>query len=98
MGALKGNVTVRRYLVKGDPPRDQAKIIKGVRAHALVPIDPKSDVERVQGWSCMEDPDDVDCTSDKVLVGGVLCLSLRVDTLKPPAGVVRRIVAEKLKA
>jgi hypothetical protein len=55
MGALKGSITVRRYALSGDAPRELGKLVKGVRAHVLLPIDPKTDVERSHGWSSIED-------------------------------------------
>jgi recombination associated protein RdgC len=97
MGALKGSVTVRRYTVRGKPG-DKSRLVKGVRAHVLLPIDPKSDVERSYGWALAEDPDVLDLSSENTFVGGALVLALRVDTLKPPAAVVKRLVAEKLRA
>jgi recombination associated protein RdgC len=98
MGALKGSVTVRRYVVKGKPPSDKGKLVKGVRAHVILPIDPASEVERSFGWALAEDPEVLDLSSDNIFVGGALVLALRVDTLKPPAAVVKRLVAEKLRA
>jgi recombination associated protein RdgC len=98
MGALKGSVSVRRYLVRGEPPRDKARIVKGIRAHALVPIDPRSDVERSVGWASIEDPELVDLSSEEIFTGDCVALALRVDTLKPPAAVVKRLVLEKLRA
>jgi recombination associated protein RdgC len=99
MGAIKGTVTVRRYLVRGKPS-DRAKLLKGARAHALLPIDPAGDVEKAHGWALAHDPDDVELTSDAVFTssGSSMLLALRVDTLRPPAAVVKRMVAEKLKA
>jgi recombination associated protein RdgC len=98
MGALKGSVTVRRYVVKGKPPSDKGRLVKGVRAHVVLPIDPASDVERVHGWAQAEDPEVLDLSSDNIFVGGAMVLALRVDTLRPPAAVVKRLVAEKLRA
>jgi recombination associated protein RdgC len=97
MGALKGSVTVRRYLVRGERPREQARIVKGIRAHALLPIDPRSDVERAHGWASLEDPDDLELTSDKILFGGTVGLALRVDSLRPPAAVVKRMTLARLR-
>ena len=95
MGVFKGSITVRRYLVRGDKPKEQAKLVKGIRAHAIIPIDPKSDVEKIHGWACAEDPDDHDLSSDKIFFGGTLALALRVDSLNPPAAVVKRVVLER---
>ena len=98
MGALHGSVTVRRYLVRGEKPKDPGRIVKGVRAHALVPIDPRGDAEKVCGWACMDDPDDLDLTAERIFHGPTVALAVRVDTLTAPAAVVKRLVAERLKA
>jgi hypothetical protein len=97
MGALQGTVTVRRYLVRGDKPKDPNRLLKGIRAHVLIPIDPHSDVEKIAGWATLHDPTDLDFSPDKVFFGPTVGLSLRVDSLVPPAAVVRRLVAEKLR-
>lgn len=98
MGALAGSVTVRRYLARGEKPKDAARIVKGARAHALVPIDPRGDAEKVCGWASMEDPQDLELSADNLFHGATVTLALRVDTLAPPAAVVKRLVAEKLRA
>src|SRR5262245_13619637 len=98
MGALKGSITVRRYVVRGEKPKDLSRLVKGIRAHALLPIDPKSDVEKIHGWASLEDPDDVELSSEKVFFAGTVGLALRVDTLRPPAAIVKRMVAERLRA
>jgi hypothetical protein len=98
MGALQGSVTVRRYVVRGDAAVDPAKIVRGARAHALVPIDPASDAEKVCGFAAIGDPTDLDLGAEKMIFGATVALALRVDTLVPPASVVRRLVAEKLRA
>jgi len=97
MGALQGTVTVRRYLARGDKSRDTTRLLRGVRAHVLVPIDPKSDVEKVAGWAVLADPTDLDLTAEKIFFGATVALAVRVDTLSPPAQVVKRLVAEKLR-
>lgn len=98
MGALQGSVTVRRYVTRGEKPKDPAKIVKGARAHALVPIDPRGDAEKVCGWACLDDADDLDLTAERMFHGATVALALRVDKLSPPAAVVKRLVAEKLRA
>jgi DNA recombination-dependent growth factor C len=96
MGALKGSITVRRYQVRGPVPTTD-RILKGIRAHAQAPIDPMSDIEKAVGWANAEDPSDCDLSAPKVFKGESVMLGLRVDTLKPPTPVVKRLVAEKLK-
>jgi hypothetical protein len=97
MGALQGTVTIRRYLVRGEKPKDPQRLLRGARAHVLVPIDPKSDVEKVAGWAVLADPTDLELSADKVFFGPTVALALRIDTLVPPAAVVKRLVAEKLR-
>jgi hypothetical protein len=98
MGALAGNVTVRRYLVRGEKSMDAARLVKGARAHVLVPIDPRGDAEKVCGWASMADPQDLELRGDNMFHGATVTLALRVDTLSPPAAVVKRLVAERLRA
>jgi len=98
MGALKGSVTIRRYLVRGDRPREPARLVKGVRAHLLVPIDPAGESERAFGWASIADPEDLDFAPEDMFLGESLALALRVDVLKPPGGVVKRLAAQRLKA
>jgi DNA recombination-dependent growth factor C len=98
MGAIKGSVTARRYVVRGKAP-EPARLTKGARAHALVPIDPASDVERAVGWAGAHDAEDTELSADTLYTvdGRNLVAQLRVDTLKPPASVVKRMVAKKLR-
>jgi hypothetical protein len=98
MGALHGTVTVRRYLVRGEKPKDPGRLVKGARAHVLVPIDPRGDAEKVSGWACLDDPDDLELSAEKMFHGPTVALALRVDTLTAPAAVVKRLVAERLRA
>jgi recombination associated protein RdgC len=97
MGALKGSVTVRRYRVRGDKPKELSRLVKGVRAHVFLPIDPKTDVERQHGWAAIHDADDTELDSANIFFDGRICLSLREDVLRPPTAVVKRLMAEKLK-
>jgi hypothetical protein len=98
MGARKGSVTARRYQVKGKTP-EPARLTRGARAHVIVPIDPASEVERVHGWAAAHDPDETELATEALYAadGRSLVLALRVDTLKPPSQVVKRLVADKLR-
>jgi recombination associated protein RdgC len=105
MGALKGSISVRRYLVLEKPPADARKRLhRGIKAHAFVPIDPKGDVERSAGWVSIQDGDDLELTPEKLFFvsaapggGEQLRVTLRIDVLKPPAGEVRRQVAARAR-
>lgn len=93
MGAFSGSITIRRYRVLGTPPRDFAdRFTRGVRSHALVPLNPKKNPQedRAVGWCSIHDNEDLDLSFEKLWVEGRVVLGLRVDTLKPPAAEVKR--------
>jgi DNA recombination-dependent growth factor C len=84
----------------GQPPRDfRDKFEKGVRAHVLVPLDPRKNPseERAIGWCSLHDAEDLDLSFDKFWLEGRVLLSLRVDVIKPPAGHVRRLLTPRLR-
>jgi DNA recombination-dependent growth factor C len=100
MGALKGSIAVRRYVVLDPLPADPRKrLAKGARAHAFMPVDPKSDSDRSSGWVSILDGDDADLSPDKLFFvapgGEQLRIALRTDVLKAPAGEVKRQVAAR---
>lgn len=100
MGALTGNLSMRRYRVMGRPTdgyRD--RFARGVQAHALVPLDPQKDPkeERAVGWCSIHDENDLDLPFDKFHIDGHIVLALRVDVLRPaPAEVKRQVHLRKL--
>jgi hypothetical protein len=97
MGALRGAISVRRYAVLDPLPDDvRRKFVRGIRAHAFLPLDPKAEADRAVGWVSIIDGDDAELTTDKLFFvgqdGEQLRLTMRIDVLKPPAGEVRRQV------
>jgi DNA recombination-dependent growth factor C len=98
MGALKGSIAVRRYAVVDPLPAAdlRQKFIRGLRAHAFMPLDPKGESDQSVGWVSILDQSDADLRSDKVFFvasgGEQLRVSLRIDVLKPPSAEVRRQV------
>jgi len=103
MGALRGSISIRRYYVVDKLPSDaRKKLVKGVRAHAFTPIEPRSDVERSVGWASIFDSDQTELdAADMLFVAGggeQLRLSMRVDVLKPNAAEVRRQLETKLRS
>ena len=102
MGALKGSIAVRRYLVLDALPAEvRRKFTKGLRAHAFMPLDPKADLDRAAGWVSILDGDDVDLSPEKLFYaapgGEQLRVALRMDTLKAPSGEVRREVLARAR-
>src|SRR5687768_17037604 len=98
MGALKGTISVRRYTVLDPLPKAdvRGKLMKGLRAHAFVPLDPKGDHDRTVGWVALADNANADLTPQDVFFtaagGEQLRVTLRIETLRPPASEVRRQV------
>jgi hypothetical protein len=88
-------MSLRRYRVMATPPSDFRELYeKGVRAHALLPLDPESHraEEKSVGWCSVFDENDLDLHFSKFFVDGRILLSLRMDTLKPPAAEVKRML------
>ena len=66
MGALSGGITLRRYRVAGDAPKDwKESFEKGIRAHVLVPINVEGNEDKSLGWSSIFDENDLDLSLDK---------------------------------
>lgn len=88
-------MALRRYRVLATPPTDFRELYeKAVRAHALVPINSESGhaEEKSVGWCSLHDENDLDLTFSKFFVDGRILLALRMDTLKPPAAEVKRLL------
>jgi len=91
-------MALRRYRVLAAPPTDFRELYeKAVRAHALVPLNPESGraEEKSIGWCSVFDENDLDLTFSKFFVDGRIVLSLRIDTLKPPAAEVKRLLKQR---
>ena len=105
MGALKGSIAVRRYAVVDALPAAaelRKRFVKGLRAHAFMPLDPKAELDRTSGWVSILDGDDADLEQEKVFFvapgGEQLRVALRTDVLKPPVREVKRQVAQRAAA
>ena len=93
MGALNGTVSLRRYRIMGRPPEGyRDRFVKGVRAHALCPLDPHKNPteDRAVGWCSIHDENDIDLDFEKFYIDGHILLGLRVDTLRPAPAEVKR--------
>lgn len=100
MSLFKGILALRRYRVMQKPLegwRDQFD--KGIRAHALVPIDREGVQVQSTGWCSVYDAQKLDF--DVEYVEDHILLSLRMDSLKPdPAEVKKQVklAVQRLKA
>lgn len=99
MSAIKGTITIRRYAVL-DMPEDypRARMMKGIRAHMFLPIDPQSDALSSTGWVSIENSEDADLHPEKTHFGDQVRLSLRIDVLKPAPADVKRLLGPKIAA
>lgn len=91
-------MALRRYRVLAAPPADFRELYeKAVRAHTLIPLDPESGraEEKSLGWCSLYDENDLDLHFSKFFIDGRILLSLRVDTLKPPAAEVKRLLKQR---
>src|SRR5262245_8376403 len=100
MGALQGSIAVRRYAVLDPlPAKAREKLTKGVRAHAFLALDPRSDLDRAAGWVSIRDAEDADLDAEKLFYaapgGEQLRVALRLDVLKPPRSEVKRQAATR---
>jgi DNA recombination-dependent growth factor C len=100
MGALQGSIAVRRYAVLDPlPAKPRERLTKGLRAHAFLPLDPKSDLDRASGWVSILDGDDADLQPEKLYFaapgGEQLRFALRTDVIKPPRAEVKRQAAAR---
>ena len=96
MGALSGGITLRRYRVQGNVPKDWKDVFeKGVRAHVLVPINVDGNEDKSLGWCSIFDENDLDLSVEKFHFEGHVMLSVRQDTLKPPAAMVKRLLKQR---
>ncbi len=98
MGALKGSIAVRRYVVLDPLPQDPRKRLeKGLRAHCFMPLDPMQELDRAAGWVSILDGEAAALAPEKLFFvasgGEHLRVTLRSDVLKPPAAEVRRQAA-----
>ncbi len=91
-----GSLTLRRYVVQGVVPQDFAQTVeKNVRAHAFLPIAQDGNEEKSVGFCSVMDENDLDLAVQKFFFDGRILLSLRQDTLKPPAAHLRRLLRER---
>lgn len=103
MGALAGSISVRRYQVLDPLPADpRQKLLRGARAHAFAPLDPKAEGDRAVGWVSIADHEDAELRADKLFFVGAggeqLRAALRIDVLKPPPAEVRRQLRARVAA
>lgn len=99
MPVIRGPISVRRYRVRGELPRDvRSRFLKGIRAHAFEPIDPQSSEEAHAGWVSSMDEDQNDIQLGHIMFGDRLVVAMRFDTLNPPPKAVKKAVAARARA
>lgn len=90
MGILAGPITIRRYQVAGDLPKDfREEFINVLQAGAFAGFERNSDAERAMGWASAQDALDVDLRDFKVFRNEYLIFALRIDTRRVPTSALR---------
>ena len=90
MGILAGPITIRRYDVQGEIPKDfREDFVNILQAGAFAGFEKNSDAEKVMGWATAQDALDVDLRDFKVLRNEYLLFALRIDTRRVPTSALR---------
>lgn len=86
VGLFSGSISYRRFTVVGELPDNYRNdYLDAVQARAHKEIEVSSDDERAVGWVVCGDLLDTNFTMEKLFIGDVLALTLRVDTLRIPS-------------
>ncbi len=92
MGVLKGSLSYTRFVTIGELPEDdlEGAWIQCLESHAFREIQPHSEEEVSAGWVRFEDPFRSEWEPGELITsGGVVVLTMRIDTLKIPALTLR---------
>ncbi len=97
MGFLSASCSFTRFRIIDDVPEDLwAQIPDKLKQFAFQDID-DIPVERAFGWTCFEDMLDMQWQTAPPQKGSYLIFSLRLDTRRIPAGVIKKYFALALK-
>jgi hypothetical protein len=99
MGALGGNVSVRRFRAAEDGSGlavDRA--VRDITMHTFQPIDPRGEEERSIGWVVAGDPFDVEIDRTKLFFDEWLVVGMRVDTLRVRKVNMAPMLRERIEA
>ncbi|HET9952913.1 MAG TPA: recombination-associated protein RdgC [Polyangiaceae bacterium] len=96
MSARRGSLTLVRYFVDGQPPRDLRKrYLEAVRLRAFQPLKPEDEATEATGWCVMERPLDLEFELDKLFNDRLLQLGLRVDKFRIPSSAINAELADE---
>lgn len=98
MGALSGALTFTRFFVRGELPDDfRSKYLKNMRLRVLEPLRvDEEDTERV-GWCVLGRTHDLGLDHNNVFRDPYLCVGLRMDRWKVPAGPLKIHLEEAIE-
>ncbi len=97
MGFLSASCSFTRFRIIDDVPSDLwAQIPDSLKKHAFQDIDDVP-LERAHGWTCFEDMLDMQWHTAPPQKGAYIVFSLRLDTRRIPAGVIKKHFALALK-
>lgn len=98
MGATSGALSYRRYFVKGELPSEPLQTLtRAVAKFAFRDIDPESEEDRALGWASAESILNTEIEQTDLFQGPYLLVTLRVETLRPPASLVRAHLIEETR-
>ena len=98
MGLLNASCSFTRFRIVDDVPADLwGQIPHKLKQFAFRDIDDTSDPS-IHGWTCFEDMLDMEWRTAPPDKGAYLLFSLRLDTRRVPAGVIKKHLALALKA
>jgi hypothetical protein len=98
MGAASGSMSVAKFWVEGDLPKDPRRaFMSRVTLRRFQPLRADEDVEERYGWCALGEPGDLDLTTGKVFQNEYLTLGFRWDRFKFPAALVNGQLAEAMQ-
>lgn len=98
MGAISGSMSVAKFWVEGEVPKDPRRtFMSRIQLRRFRPLVPEEDVEERYGWCALGQPTDLELTTGKIFQNEYLTLGLRWDRYKFPASLVNAQLAESMQ-
>lgn len=100
MPALRGSLTYARFFVDGAPPARglHDRLLKGVHARVLRPLEPDEEDAERSGWCKVGDPFVLELAHEDVFWDTFVNLGFRTDKWSIPTAMLRRHVGEAERA
>ena len=90
MGILSSSVSITQYRVEGKLQEPILETVaKGLKKQAIEEIDNESS-DKAIGWTCFNDPFNVDFDQSPFIIGTYLVFSMRIDKKTIPSKIVKK--------